>query len=193
MDNLINSFNWLNSLGIPAAICAVFAFLGKRYLDNRLNEENVNLGHVLNQKREIQKQQLKNSEFIFQKQYDASQELYLLKRSLLPEYRTPDMDWDSAMEFIAENLAASADKLNKYLGMYFTVLSPNIVELLHKAINAAEEGQYYVDKQSFMAADIVYKSVEASSSLLKSEVDGQRRVEIKFSQSNNMAIYGRSR
>ncbi|MEM6251069.1 hypothetical protein [Shewanella vaxholmensis] len=181
MDELANGFNWLNTLGIPAAISGVFAFIGKRYLDKRLNEEKSYLEHVLNQKREIQKQQLKNSEFIFHKQYEASQELYLLRRSLLPEYRTPDMDWEDAMEFVSENLGISAEQLNGFLGKYFTVLSPNIVELLQKAINAAEEGQFFSDKPSFIAANAMYKSVEECSSLLKSEVDGQRRVEIKFS------------
>lgn len=184
MIELANGFNWLNTLGIPAAISGVFAFLGKRYLDKRLNEEKSYLDHVLNQKREIQKQQLKNSEFFFHKQYEASQDLYLLKCSLLPECRTPDMDWEDAIEFVAENLGDSAKKLKDFIGKYFTVLSPKIVELLHKALNAAEEGQYFVDKQAFLAASTVFKSVDECSSMLKSEVDGQRRVEIKYSITN---------
>lgn len=182
MDNILIGFGFLKELGIPTVIASIFAFLGKKYVDKRLNEEKSSLDNLLNQKLEIQKQKLKNSEFIFHKQYEASQELYLLRCSLLPEYRTPDMDWEDAIEFVAENLGDSAKKLKDFIGKYFTVLSPKIVELLHRALNAAEEGQYYSDKQAFMAASTMYKSVEECSSLLKSEVDGQRKVEIVFSK-----------
>lgn len=182
MDELINGFNVIEQFGIPTAIASFFTFIGKKYLDKRLNDEKSSLDSVLNQKLEIQKQKLKNSEFVFHRQYEASQDLYLLRCSLLPEYRTPDMDWEDAVEFVAENLGDTVKKLKDFIAKYFTVLSPKVVELLHSALNAAEEGQFYGDKQAFMAASIMYESVTECSSMLKSEVDGQRQVEIMFSQ-----------
>ena len=181
----------LNSIGIPGIMTIVLGWIGKRYLDSKLESEKTdNLTKIkaiesrLNQYLEVHKQKIKNSEFFFQRQYEASQELYKLKVDMLPPFRHPDMDWGEALEEMARRLEVTHNSLRDFLNSYFTVLGPDVLEKLESARNEAEEGMLYSgDEQGVTCADYVYERIKECSSILKAEVDGQRLVEFQdFSQ-----------
>jgi len=187
MDNLNDIIEALKAIGIPGLMTLVLGWIGKRYLDRKLeiekSEHQTNIKSIesrLSHYLEVHKQKIKNSEFFFQKQYDASQDLYKIKVEMLPAYRHPDMDWHEALEEMAGNLAKTAANVQEFINNYFTVLSPDIVEKLESAIGTAEEGQFYgSDEPGMQYADSVYSRIKECSSLIKAEVDGQRLVEFQ--------------
>jgi hypothetical protein len=135
----------------------------------------------LNQYFEIHKQKVKNSEFFFLKQFEASQSLYQIKKDMLPPYSHPDMGWDDAVALMANDLAKTHKSLRTFLKNYFTVLSPEVLEKLESAAAVAEEGILYgsgddIREPGNRCADSVFTRVSECTSLLKAEVDGQRLV-----------------
>lgn len=97
----------------------------------------------LSQYFEIHKQKIKNSEFFFQKQFEASQKLYEIKMDMMPRYTHPDMDWHEAVQKMADNLRRTHGSIREFLKSYFTVLSPENLEKLESAAANAEEGSLY--------------------------------------------------
>jgi hypothetical protein len=183
----IHILNLLENLGITGLIAILLGWLGKRYLDRKLeiekSEHQANIKSIessLNRYLEIHKQKIKNSEIFFQIQYEASQKLYEIKVKMRPPYSHPDMDWHEALEEMSNELAKTASNLQEFLNEYFTVLCPKIVENLESAIGMAEEGQFVGgDKNGVQFTENVYNRIKECSSLLKAEVDGQRQVEFR--------------
>ena len=140
---------------------------------------------------EVHKQKIKNSEFFFQKQFEASQSLYQIKTDMLPPYSRPDMEWDDAVQEMANNLDKTHIALQNFLKSYFTVLSPEVLEKLESAAANADEGKLYGGEDDIRApgnrcAEYVYEKVKECASLLKAEVDGQRLVEFhEYSKKNS--------
>jgi len=136
----------------------------------------------LSQYFEIHKQKIKNSEFFFQKQFEASQALYKIKSEMMPPYRHPDMDWHEAIQEMAGNLGKTHNSIREFLKSYFTVLSPEVLEKLESAASNADEGSLYgggedICEPGNQCAEHAYNMIKEATSLLKAEVDGQRLVE----------------
>ncbi|MFA4918820.1 MAG: hypothetical protein WC581_06170 [Thermodesulfovibrionales bacterium] len=194
MDHFNEITEILKTFGIQGLMTLVLGWIGKRYLDSKLESEKSenqaklkSIESQLSQYLEVHKQKIKNSEFFFQRQYEASQELYKLKVDMMPPYRHPDMDWHEAREEMANGLEKTYESLQDFLNKYFTVLSPGILEKIESATNTAEEGMLYgSNEQGIQCADYVYSRVKECSSILKAEVDGQRLVEFHdFAQKNS--------
>lgn len=144
----------------------------------------------LSQYFEVHKQKIKNSEFFFQKQFDASQQLYEIKVNMMPPYRHPDMDWYEAIQEMANNLGKTHISLRKFLINHFTILSPEILEKLELAAANAEEGSLFgggedIREPGNQCAERVYSLLKEATSQLKAEVDGQRHVEFHEFTKNN--------
>jgi hypothetical protein len=172
-SNLLEILASVGSVATPILVLVLSA-IGWMYRNSIENK--------LNQYFEIHKQKLKNSEFFFQKQFDASQALYLIKTEMLPPYNHPDMEWEEAVQQMANNLEKTRDSLQGFLNEFFTVLNPEILEKLESAVANADEGRLYGGGEDFrepgnQCAEHVYKKIKECSSLLKAEVDGQRQVE----------------
>lgn len=181
--------SFLQLLGTPSLIALVLGWLGKRYLEKKLEQEKADhlseikrLESKLGEYSEIHKQKLKNSELFFLRQFEASQALYKLKMEMTPPYRHPDMDWDEAIEEMAENLGDTHRKLQALLIEYFTVLPPELLEKLESAASNAAEGSLYggqgCGSPGNRCAESVYKKIEECTALMKAEVDGQRLVKL---------------
>jgi len=190
MENLDQITAILKTFGVPGLMSVFLAWLGKRYLEKKLESEKaINLANIksienrLNQSLEVHKQKIKNWEFFFQRQFNASQELYKIKSGMRPPYSHPDMDWHEALTEMANNLSRTHESLRKFLMDNFTVLSPDILEKLESAAGNAEEGILYGGgngdprEPGIRCAESVYDRIKECSSLLKAEVDGQRLVE----------------
>lgn len=178
------------AFGIPGLMSFILGWVGKRYLDKKLeSEKSVNQANIksieskLNQYLEVHKQKIKNWEFFFQKQFEASQDLYKIKVDMMPPYNHPDMDWHDAIIEMASGLEKTHESLREFLKKYFTVLSPDILEKLESAAGSAEEGMLYgggdgdENEPGIQCAEHVYNRIKECSSLLKAVVDGQRLVE----------------
>lgn len=194
MDHFNEIIEILKTIGIPGLMTLVLGWIGKRYLGSKLeSEKSENQAKIksieskLSQYLEVHKQKIKNSEFFFQRQYEASQELYKLKVDMMPPHSHPDMDWHDALEEMANGLEKTYKSLRDFLNKYFTVLSPDILEKIESAKSNAEEGMLYgSDDPGIQCADHVYNRVKECSSILKAEVDGQRLVEFHdFVQKNS--------
>ena len=179
----------LQFLGAPSLIALFLGWLGKRYLEKKLEQEKTahlseikRLESKLGEYSEIHKQKVKNSEFFFLRQFDASQALYKLKLEMTPSFRHPDMEWDEAIEEMAENLSDTHRKLQALLIEYFTVLPPELLEKLESAASNAEEGSLYGGNgwgsPGNQCASSVYEKIEECTALMKAEVDGQRLVKL---------------
>lgn len=179
----------LKTLGIPSLLVIILGWIGKRYLDKKLEQEKSEyqsdiktLESTLNNYSDIHKQKLKNSELFFQKQFEASQALYVIKSEMMPPFSHPDMGWHDAVKEMADNLGKTHEALQDFLKSYFTILSPEILEKIESAASSAEEGLLYGGGEDMrepgnQCAEAVYNKVKECSSLLKADVDGQRLVE----------------
>jgi len=189
MDQLNEILARLNTIGISGLMAISLGWIGKRYLDSKLesekavNQENMkSLESRINQSLEVHKQKVKNGELFFQKQFEASQELYRIKTDMMPPYRHPDMDWHEAIEEMANGLENTHKLLREFMNSYFTVLKPDILEKLETAAGDAEEGMLYGGgddgrEPGNQCAERAYNLIKECTSLLKAEVDGQRLVE----------------
>lgn len=181
----------LKTIVIPGLMTSILGWFGKRYLDKKLesekaaNQENIkSVENKLNQYLEVHKQKIKNWEFFFQKQFDASQDLYIIKTDMMPPYSHPDMDWHDAIKEMANGLDKTHKSLREFINNHFTVLNPDILEKLESAAGNAEEGMLYGGSDDDdgcepgnQCAEHAYNLIKECSSLLKAEVDGQRLVE----------------
>lgn len=192
MENLDQIITTLKTFGIPGIMSVFLGWVGKRYLDRKLesekatNQANIrSIENKLSQSLEIHKQKIKNWEFFFQKQFNASQELYELKSEMIPAYSHPDMCWHDALIEMANNLDKTHKSLRIFLKENFTVLSPDILEKLESAARFAEEGMLYGGgdgdpmEPGIQCAESAYNRIKECCSLLKAEVDGQRLVEFQ--------------
>lgn len=151
--------DWIETLGIPSLLVLIAGWLGKRYLDKKLESERASyqsqiasLEGSLRENLEVHKQTLKNSEFIFREQYHAVLELYQIKKDMVPEKRYPDMEWEDAPEEMAQSANETRKQLEAVTRKYFAVLSPGIVEKLESAssscIDAELEGPEFPEPNS---------------------------------------------
>lgn len=179
--------DWVEALGIPSLIVLIAGWIGKHYLNKKLEAERAayksqiaSLEGSLRENLEVHKQKLKNSEFIFREQYHAVLELYQIKKDMVPEKRHPDMEWEEALEEMAQSANGTRKQLENFTRKYFAVLSPGVVEKMESAcsycIDAELEGPEFPGTQFI---DSAFNCVEECASLLKSDFDGQRNVKFQ--------------
>lgn len=138
----------LEILGAMAAFFAMlsgFLWLITRYaskfiFDRLLAQHKSDLSHTL----EAHKMRLKKSEFLFQKEFDATSEIIAIIREVLPRQNIPDMDWHDACEEIAHNFAAIEKRLDKYLANHGAALDDTAVSKLIDCIRLAATGKFEI-------------------------------------------------
>ena len=91
---------------------------------------------------ESHKANLRKSEFLFQKEYEATSEFVAMKRGLLPPYRFPDMDWHEACEEIAQNFGRNEQKLIDFIAKHGAILDKESLHNLTKAEGIAAENKF---------------------------------------------------
>ena len=123
---------------------------------------------------ELEKLKSKNTELYFQKQLEATKELYKLRSKILPDYRMPEMDWDDACQDIAHNFKEIEENIENYTIEYFSVLSKDIISKLDSAKNSASEGKFeYPSDLSHQLADSLWKRIDEANSDLKAYIELQ--------------------
>ena len=124
---------------------------------------------------ELEKLKSKNTELYFQKQLEATKELYKLRNKILPDYRMPDMDWDDACQDIAHDFKGTEEKIENFTTEYFSVVSQDIISKLDIAKNCAAEGKFEEpsDLKSYQLADTLWKRIDEATKELKQHVELQ--------------------
>jgi hypothetical protein len=170
----------LTTLG--GGVVIVFAFsnwLGKVWANRLMTKEKAEYAQELESLRskltndsERYKIKLKKSEFIFQRQFEAASEFVALKRSIMPSYSRPEMDFDDACEDIAHSFENIESKLHQYLSAHSAVVPDDAKNGISSAIGYAATGKFKItgvdvpSDAAELAASLLAKLDEAESSLL---------------------------
>ena len=77
--------------------------------------------HEIHQEIESYKMKLKKSEFLFQKEFEATSQFISLHRRLLPKY-WPDMDWEAVCEEFAGKLPEVEQELEQFIATHGAAL-----------------------------------------------------------------------
>lgn len=176
----------LGSLGGGAAIIFGFSsWLGKVWANRLMEKEKAehtreleSLRNRLTQDTESYKVKLKKSEFIFEKEYEAASEFVSLKRSFVPTYSHPNMDWYEACDEIAHNFHRIETALGSYLSKHGAVLTKETKDLLSYSIGIAGENKFDitspdVPKEANTAADNLFKKLDEAEECLLNQVHSQ--------------------
>lgn len=100
----------------------------------------------MQQETERYRTKLKKSEFLFQKEFEATSEFMELRRRLMPRKRHPDMEWDEACDAFAAKLDDVEVELEGYLSAHGAALQDEVLELMRSAVYDAEDGKFeYVE------------------------------------------------
>ena len=131
----------LGSLGGGVLIVGAFTkWLGDLWAKRLIQNEKKKLDEEM----ESYKIKLKKSEFIFEKEYEATSEFVALLRGILPRHSYPNMDWYEACDHIASSFGKIEHILNEYLAKHGAVLTDDIVDLLEESLGIVGEGQFEV-------------------------------------------------
>jgi hypothetical protein len=126
---------------------------------------------------ESYKVKLKNSEFIFEKHYEAASELVALVRQFLPPLLHQDMDWHEACDVIAHNFKSISTALENFLSKHCAILDYTPKDLLSNAIGLASHHQFDIaspdvpNSANNAASDIYNKLSSAEKYLIYKVLD----------------------
>lgn len=142
----------LAALGGGAAIIfGSSSWLGKVWANRLMEKEKAehareleSLRNKLTQDTESFKVKLKKSEFIFQKEFEAISEFVSLKRSFLPTFSRPQMDWYEACDDIAQKFNRIEKSLNSFIAKHGAVLTKELSDLLSYSAGIAGENKFDV-------------------------------------------------
>ena len=128
---------------------------------------------------ESYKVKLKKSEFIFQKEYEATSELIFFISNLLPTYRHPDMDWQDACDDMACKFDSIETDLKSYLSRHGAVLNEEVRLLVYSCVGTAGENKFEIGKNRSVsttanqAADDLYEKLKKAEKILLKQIHSQ--------------------
>lgn len=179
----------LGSLGGGSLIVFGFSnWLGKVWASRLMEKDKAlysqeleSLRNRLSQDVESYKIKLKKSEFIFQKEYEATSEFVALKSGFLPNYSNPDMDWYQTCDHIAHDFHKIESALVAFLSKHGAVLKPEVKDLLSCSIGIAGEGKFEVNSldvplSANQAADTLFTKLEKIEEYLIKQVHSQSSI-----------------
>jgi hypothetical protein len=180
----------LTSLG--GAVVILFAFsnwLGKVWAGRLMEKEKAEHARDLEGLKtkflldtEKYKTALKKSEFIFQKEYDATSTLIGLIREIQPTLSHPEMDWYDACDDIALNFPNIEQKLEKFLSTHGAVLQDTARDLIIRCIARVAEGQFeapdpdHISREANASAGHLIDDLQKVEKLLMQRVHGQSSI-----------------
>ena len=104
----------------------IVLLIGKMFADRHLERAK----HEIQQEVESYRTKLKKSEFLFQKEFEATSQFISLHHSFLPRYLHPDMDWHEACTEFARNFSQVEKKLEQYRATHGAVLQQDALDHL---------------------------------------------------------------
>lgn len=118
-------WQWLGQILAPLGGAGVVAWAVAKYFADRsiethkseLNQETERLKAELGRDVETHKWKLKKKEILFEKEFEAASEFFVLRRKIEPKFRDPDMDYSEAMEEVIERFSSAQDSLRNLQSM----------------------------------------------------------------------------
>lgn len=176
----------LTSSIVATVVSGIISWLGKRYLDKKLEIERANhIKELEDLKAENQKflenyrARLKNSEIYFNRQLDACDEIHALCQSMLPKNKFPNMDWDDALEYMALDIERIESEAQGLYTKFYSVLPDSILTKLNASVGYAgdakfETGGGEVSKRGLELVKSTFNELHEAAVNSKELLDGQR-------------------
>ena len=117
--------------------------------------------HEIQQKIESYKMKLKKSEFLFQKEFEATSQFISVRSRLLPRY-WPDMDWEDACEQFARKLPEVERELEHYIETHGAALRRQPLDRLSALIDDAVEWKFSISE-----VDVPLEAAKAASKIME--------------------------
>ncbi len=170
----------LLAFGGNAALLAVLGLLGKSLLEKLITRDTKLFESQLKAKTDAEierlknelihnveryKVQLKKSEFLFQKEFEAASAFSALLQSIHPGFNHPLMDWYEACDEIALDFGKSEIRLNDFLTKFGAVLTDAERTILLNAISEAGFGKFDIRENGEVDVDTNRKAGEFYESL----------------------------
>ena len=105
---------------------------------------------------ESHKTRLRKSEFLFQKEFEATSEFISLRIRLLPRYRFPEMEWHDACEDFAHRFEQVENTLESYIATHGAAFQQETLERLANAKTRASWGKFEVTNNNVSGEGIRY-------------------------------------
>lgn len=159
-------------------------WLGKIWADRLMEKEKAayakeleSLRNSLTQEIESYKIRLKKSEFIFQKEYEATSEFIALINSFLPRSSSPDMDSYVVCDYIARRFENIEEGLLDFVSKHGAVLKREVDNLITTAINIAGDNKFITDfdvpSSANNAADELFRHLKDAEEVLLHQLHSQ--------------------
>ena len=137
--------------GAGFIVIALSSWLGKIWANRLMQNEKAeharaleSLRNQLTNETESYKVKLRKSEFIFEKEYQAASEFVSLRRSFLPTFSNPHMEWEDACVHIAHDLGNIETQLDSYLSKHGAILTEEIRDHISHSEGIAMENKFIV-------------------------------------------------
>ncbi|MCW3148916.1 hypothetical protein N8H22_09960 [Stutzerimonas stutzeri] len=176
----------LGSLGGGALIIFGFSnWLGKVWANRLMEKEKADhtraleaLRTQLTQETESYKIKLKKSEFIFEREFEATSEFVNLLRSILPPLSHPQMDWDEACEEIAHDFKNIEKLLSLFMSKHGAVLGAEAKKLISSALGLAAHGKFLIQgpevpRSASESANTLFEKLAKAEDVLLQQVHSQ--------------------
>lgn len=162
-------------LGSVSAFLWLIAKFASQHIFNRLLESHRN---ELNQTLEAHKMKLKKSEFLFQREFEATSELISVIRDILPHQNFPDMDWHEACNQMAHDFGNTEVKLDRFIAKHGAALHDEAVDKLVKCIGLAATKKFdinngHVHPHANKGANDLYENLKDAEEIMLSKVRSQ--------------------
>ena len=114
------------------------------------------LKQEIQQELENHKTRLRKSEFLFQKEFEATSAFISLRIRLLPRYRFPEMEWPDACEDFAHSFEQVEKSLESYIATHGAALQNETLERVTNAKTRASWGKLEVTNDNVSREAIRY-------------------------------------
>ena len=134
---------FLGSLGGGGIIVRILA---GRYLEK--------VKHEIQHQIESYKTELRKSEFLFQKEFEAASQFISLRYSFLPGYLYREMEWEDVCRYFALRFEEVEKKLTQYRAAHAAALQQNAFAHLSEVIDKVASGKFEVRRDEVSAKGI---------------------------------------
>jgi hypothetical protein len=161
-----------------STVLAVLGLLGKSLVTGVIQRDIEKFRSQLQRSLEEHKVRLKKSEFLFQKEFEATSELVMLKTSLSLNRNQPDMDFENLLENVAHDFPKITIQIKSYLMKHGAILNEEVKELLQSSYHIAAEGQAKLDDPEISSellaeANKLYEKIDSAEILMMQQVRSQ--------------------
>jgi len=176
----------LSSATVAGGVSGLLAWVAKRYLDRKLEEERAAHKEELEKLKaenqrlvEMHRARVRNSEVFFNRQMEACDEIHKLCQSMLPRYKYPTMEWPDAVEEMSSEVERVEEQAQRIYTEYYAVLPDSVLGKLNAAVGYAGEAKFEIQDSSLSSrghdkTESTFNELSEAAAKTKELLDGQR-------------------